>query len=206
MGAVIVAGTDTGIGKTVFSAGLTRALGASYWKPVQAGLEEETDSETVARLSGRPVLAEVYRLRLPASPHLAAEREGVEIDPARLALPQVAGPLVVEGAGGLMVPLTRRLLYLQVISGWGAPVVLCCRTALGTINHALLSLVALRAAGCRVAGVAFIGEEAEDSRRVIREIGAVRDLGRLPLLETVTAEALEAGFAGIDVDAIREVL
>lgn len=206
MGAVIVAGTDTGIGKTVFSAGLTRALGASYWKPVQAGLEEGTDSETVARLSGRPVLAEVYRLRLPASPHLAAEREGVEIDPARLALPQVAGPLVVEGAGGLMVPLTRRLLYLQVIAGWGAPVVLCCRTALGTINHALLSLVALRAAGCRVAGVAFIGEEAEDSRRVICEIGAVRDLGRLPLLETVTAEALEAGFAGIDVDAIREVL
>ncbi|KGJ05496.1 ATP-dependent dethiobiotin synthetase BioD (plasmid) [Paracoccus versutus] len=206
MGAVIVAGTDTGIGKTVFSAGLTRALGASYWKPVQAGLEEETDSETVARLSGRPVLAEVYRLRLPASPHLAAEREGVEIDPARLALPQVAGPLVVEGAGGLMVPLTRRLLYLQVISGWRAPVVLCCRTALGTINHALLSLVALRAAGCRVAGVAFIGEEAEDSRRVIREIGAVRDLGRLPLLETVTAGTLEAGFAGIDVDAIREVL
>ncbi|WGR62565.1 ATP-dependent dethiobiotin synthetase BioD (plasmid) [Paracoccus ferrooxidans] len=206
MGAVIVAGTDTGIGKTVFSAGLTRALGASYWKPVQAGLEEETDSETVARLSGRPVLAEVYRLRLPASPHLAAERGGVEIDPARLALPQVAGPLVVEGAGGLMVPLTRRLLYLQVIAGWGAPVVLCCRTALGTINHALLSLVALRAAGCRVAGVAFIGEEAEDSRRVIREIGAVRDLGRLPLLETVTAGTLEAGFAGIDVDAIREVL
>lgn len=206
MGAVIVAGTDTGIGKTVFSAGLTRALGASYWKPVQAGLEEETDSETVARLSGRPVLAEVYRLRLPASPHLAAEREGVEIDPARLALPQVAGPLVVEGAGGLMVPLTRRLLYLQVIAGWGAPVVLCCRTALGTINHALLSLVALRAAGCRVAGVAFIGKEAEDSRRVICEIGAVRDLGRLPLLETVTAGTLEAGFAGIDVDAIREVL
>ena len=206
MAAVIVAGTDTGIGKTVFSAGLTRALGATYWKPVQAGLEEETDSEIVARLSGRPVLAEAYRLRLPASPHLAAEREGVEIDPARLVLPSVDGPLVVEGAGGLMVPLTRRLLYLQVIAGWGAPVVLCCRTALGTINHSLLSLVALRAAGCRVAGVAFIGEERADSRQMICEIGAVRDLGRLPVLERVTAGALEAAFAGIEVDAIREVL
>jgi len=205
MSAVVVAGTDTGIGKTVFSAGLTRALGASYWKPVQAGLEEETDSEIVARLSGRPVLPEAYRLRLPASPHLAAEREGVAIDPVRLALPPVA-PLVVEAAGGLMVPLTRRLLYLQVIAGWGAPVVLCCRTALGTINHSLLSLTALRAAGCRVAGVAFIGAEAEDSRRVICEIGAVRDLGRLPVLERVTEEALADAFAGINVAAIRGVL
>ncbi|SIQ04289.1 dethiobiotin synthetase [Paracoccus thiocyanatus] len=205
MGAVIVAGTDTGIGKTVFSAGLTRALGARYWKPVQAGLEEETDSEVVARLSGRPVLPEAYRLALPASPHLAAGREGVVIDPARLALPAVA-PLVVEGAGGLMVPLAPGLLYLDVIAGWGAPVVLCCRTALGTINHALLSLAALRAAGCRVAGVAFIGDEAAESRRAICAFGAVRDLGRLPMLERVTAEALEAGFAGIDVAAIREML
>jgi len=206
MGAVIVAGTDTGIGKTVFSAGLAGALGARYWKPVQAGLEEETDSETVARLSGRPVLEEAYRLALPASPHLAAAREGVAIHPARLALPQVAGPLVVEGAGGLMVPLAPGLLYLDVIAGWDAPVVLCCRTALGTINHALLSLAALRGAGCRVAGVAFIGDEAQDSRRAICAFGAVRDLGRLPVLGRVTAGALEAGFAGIDIAAIRGML
>lgn len=206
MSVVVVAGTDTGIGKTVFSAGLTRALGATYWKPVQSGLEEETDSEAVARLSGRPVLPEAYRLRLPASPHLSAEREGVEIDPARLVPPSLDGPLVVEGAGGLMVPLTRRRLYLDVIADWGAPVVLCCRTALGTINHALLSLAALRAAGCRLAGVAFIGEEAEDSRRVICGIGAVSDLGRLPVLERVTAETLAKAFAGIDTDAIRGAL
>ncbi|WP_323010331.1 dethiobiotin synthase [Paracoccus sp. (in: a-proteobacteria)] len=206
MSAVIVTGTDTGIGKTVFSAGLVRALSASYWKPVQAGLDEETDSEAVARLSGRVVLPEAYRLRLPASPHLAAEAEGVEIAPDRLALPQVAGPLVVEGAGGLMVPLTRRLLYVQVIAGWDAPVVLCCRTALGTINHSLLSLAALRAAGCRVAGVVFIGDEMADSRQVICDIGEVRDLGRLPLLPEVTPATLADGFAGIDVAAIREVL
>ncbi|WP_323718100.1 dethiobiotin synthase [Paracoccus aminovorans] len=203
MSAVVVAGTDTGIGKTVFSAGLAMALAAHYWKPVQAGLEGETDSAAVAWLSGRPVLAEAYRLALPASPHLAAARAGVEIDPARLALPRLAGPLVVEGAGGLMVPLTSRLLYLQVIAGWGAPVVLCARTALGTINHTLLSLAALRAAGCRIAGVAFIGDEAADSRAAIAGLGGARDLGRLPRLAEVTPEALRAGFAGIDLAAIR---
>ena len=106
MTAVIVTGTDTGVGKTVFSAGLTAALGARYWKPVQSGLEEETDSQIVARLSGQPVLPEAYLLDLPASPHLSAEAEGVEIDLDRLSLPQTDGPLVVEGAGGVMVPLT----------------------------------------------------------------------------------------------------
>lgn len=205
MSAVVVAGTDTGIGKTLFSAGLVQALGATYWKPVQAGLEDETDSAVVARLSGRPVLPEAYRLALPASPHLAAERAEVEIDPARLALPAVA-PLVVEGAGGLMVPLTRRLLYLQVIAGWGAPVVLCARTALGTINHTLLSLAALRAAGCRVAGVAFIGDEMADSRRIIADLGGVRDLGRLARLPEVSGPSLRAAFGAVDLAAIREAM
>ncbi|WP_349293928.1 ATP-dependent dethiobiotin synthetase BioD [Gemmobacter sp. 24YEA27] len=102
--AVIITGTDTGIGKTVFSAGLTLALQASYWKPVQAGLDEETDSETVARLTGRPTLPEAYRLKLPASPHHAAAREGVRI--TAMSLPRVDGPLVVEGAGGRWCPWT----------------------------------------------------------------------------------------------------
>lgn len=206
MKTIIVTGTDTGIGKTVFSAGLTQALCGTYWKPVQAGLDEETDSEVVARLSGRPVLPEAYRLCLPASPHRAAQAEGQTIEPARLALPQLDGPLVVEGAGGLMVPLTRRVLYLDVIADWGAPVLLCCRTALGTINHTLLSLAALRHAGCRVAGVVFIGEDMPDSRGVIAEIGAVRDLGCLPPLAEVSGVALSAAFAQIDVTAIREAL
>jgi dethiobiotin synthetase len=101
----VVAGTDTGIGKTVFSAALVAALDGVYWKPVQAGLEEETDRETVLRLSGLPaerMLAEAYRLKTPASPHLAAEIDGVTIDPASLVLPQSERPLVVEAAGGLL--------------------------------------------------------------------------------------------------------
>ncbi|MFK0298039.1 dethiobiotin synthase [Brevundimonas sp. NPDC090276] len=206
MNTVIVTGTDTGIGKTVFSAGLTRALGATYWKPVQSGLEEATDSATVAHLSGRPVLPEAYRLQLPASPHLSAEAEGVEIDIARLTPPPVEGPLVIEGAGGLMVPLTRQHLFLDVIAGWTAPVVLVARTSLGTINHSLLSLAALRSMGCTVAGVAFVGDEMADSRRAITEMGQVRDLGRLPFLADLTPGALAAAFGAIDIAAIRETL
>lgn len=206
MSTVIVTGTDTGIGKTVFSAGLTRVLGATYWKPVQSGLEEATDSEAVAHLSGRPVLPEAYRLQLPASPHLSAEAEGVEIDLARLAAPAVEGALVIEGAGGLMVPLTRRHLFVDVIAAWKAPVVLVARTSLGTINHTLLSLEALRARGVTVAGVAFVGDEMADSRRTIAEMGRVRDLGRLSLLTDLTPEALTTAFETIDVATIRETL
>lgn len=206
MSAVIVAGTDTGIGKTVFAAGLTAALCATYWKPVQAGLEEETDSQTVARLSGQPVLAEAWRLALPASPHLSAEAEGVEIDATALRLPDIAGPLVVEAAGGLMVPLNRRALYLDVIAGWDAPVILCARTALGTINHTLLSLEALRSRGCTVLGVAFQGNAETAVEDTICDFGKVPSLGRLPRLDPLTPDALRDAFAGIDMDRIRKAL
>jgi dethiobiotin synthetase len=121
MSALIVTGTDTGIGKTVFSAGLVQALGAVYWKPVQSGLEEETDSQIVARLSGRPALPEGYIFDLPASPHLSAEAEGAEIDPGTLNLPMTDEVLVAEGAGGLMVPLNRDTLYLDLFARWRAP-------------------------------------------------------------------------------------
>ena len=165
---IVVTGTDTGIGKTVFSAALAGALNAFYWKPVQAGLDDETDRETVMRLSGLPeqrLVREVYRLKTPASPHLAARIDGVSIDPRKLALPETDRPLVIEGAGGLMVPLTESLTYVDVMARWNVPVVLCARTTLGTINHSLLSIEALRARGISLLGVAFIGDENEESER-----------------------------------------
>lgn len=195
---LIVTGTDTGIGKTVFSAALAGALGAVYWKPVQAGLEDETDSQTVVRLSGLPsqqVLPEAYRLRTPASPHLAAELDGVTIDSRSLVLPETDRPLVVEGAGGLMVPLTRDVTYLDVIATWRAPVVLCARTTLGTINHSFLSIAALRARDVAILGVAFIGNENVESERIIADMGGVRRLGRLPHLAPLTSEMLRQAFA-----------
>jgi len=195
---IIVTGTDTGIGKTIFAAALAGALGANYWKPIQSGSLDETDSQTVLRLSGlseKRVLPEAYRLKTPASPHLAAEIDGVVIDPDALVLPKTDGPLVVEGAGGLLVPLTREITYIDVFARWQAPVVLCARTTLGTINHTLLSIEALRARRIPLLGVAFMGEENRDSERVIVEMGRVRRLGRLPRLAPLSADALRAAFA-----------
>lgn len=195
---LIVTGTDTGIGKTVFAAALAGALNGAYWKPVQAGLDGETDSEAVARLSGLPparILPEAWRLAMPASPHKAAADEGRAIDPAALALPVCPHPLVVEGAGGPLVPLTRTCLFADVFAAWGLPAVLCARTGLGTISHSLMAIEALRARGVPVHGVAFIGDAAPDSEAVICEIGGVRRLGRLPRLAPLDAAGLRAAFA-----------
>lgn len=195
---IVVTGTDTGIGKTVFAAALAGALDASYWKPVQAGLDEETDRETVLRLSGlseQRMLREAYRLKTPASPHFAAKIDGITIDPQMLALPDVDRSLVIEGAGGLMVPLAESLTYIDIMAQWGAPVALCARTTLGTINHSLLSIEALRARGVPLLGVAFIGDENAESERIICKIGLARHLGRLPILASLTGEALRTAFA-----------
>lgn len=192
---LVVTGTDTGIGKTVVAAGLAQALGARYWKPVQAGLDEGTDRDTVAALSGCEVLPEAYRLVTPCSPHQAAAIDGVTIDPARLTLPEGEGPLVVEGAGGVLVPLSEDLLYADMFARWGLPVVLVARTALGTINHSLLSLEALRSRSVLVAGIAFVGDENAETERAICAIGQVRRLGRLPWLDRLNAETLRAAFA-----------
>lgn len=206
MKSVIVTGTDTGVGKTVFAAGLTAALGARYWKPVQAGLDEATDSETVAALSGRPVLPEAYRLTRPASPHLAAEADQLRIDPARLTLPQGAGRLVVEGAGGVMVPLTREISFLDMFARWGAPVILVARTRLGTINHTALSLAALRGAGCRVVGMAFMGPPEPEVEDSIAQICKVRPLGRIGPLAPLDRPSLARAFDAIDLATIEAAL
>jgi dethiobiotin synthetase len=195
---IIVTGTDTGIGKTVFAAALAGALGASYWKPIQCGLADGGDSERVQMLSGLPVeniIPEAYRLEMPASPHRAAEAEGIAINLADLKLPKVEGPLVVEGAGGLMVPVNRQALFIDVFASWRLPVVLVARTALGTINHSLLSIEALNGRNIPILGIAFVGEEIADTERTIAEMGNVRRLGRLPLLDTLSPDKLADAFA-----------
>lgn len=198
MSVFVVTGTDTDVGKTVFAAGLAGALGAYYWKPVQAGIAPEGDRDTVARLSGLPpqrILPEAYRLNTPASPHLAARIDGVDITSDALALPDVESPLVVEGAGGALVPLSETLLIADLFARWGAPVILCARTGLGTINHSLLSIEALRARGLIIAGIAFIGEAHPENERIIPLIGKVRNLGRLPMIAPLDAASLAAAFA-----------
>jgi len=192
----VVTGTGTGVGKTVFAAGLVQALGGDYWKPIQAGTEPETDTERVKSLSGLPAdhfHAEAYRLQAPLAPLHAALEAGITINQGSLEPPATSRPLVIEGAGGLMVPLARDVMMIDLFARWQIPVILVAETKLGTINHTLLSLEALRARGVPIAGVAFIGaSNASESYICLR--GQARWLGRLPVLAELTADHLRSVF------------
>jgi dethiobiotin synthetase len=133
-------------------------------------------------------------LRTAASPHLAAERDGAAIDPDALAVPSIARPLIIEGAGGLMVPLTRRALFIDVFARWRVPVVLCARTTLGTLNHTLLSLEALQRRAVPILGVVLMGDAHVDNERTLSEMGGAPVLGCLPHLDPLTPETLKAAF------------
>lgn len=205
--AVVVAGTDTDIGKTVAAAALVALLDADYWKPVQAGLEADTDRETVMRLAGLdPARAhpEAYRLKTPASPHRAAELDGITIDTATLIPPKSDAPLVIEPAGGLLVPLTREVLQIDVIARWNRPTVLVSATRLGTINHTLLSVEAMRARAIPIVGILFMGEENTDTQRTIADFAQVPVLGRLPRLDPLDrATLLEAARSHLDLTPLH---
>lgn len=198
MSGFIVTGTDTDIGKTVVSAMLTLALGATYYKPVQCGLDEGGDRDRVlamTNLADDRALKEAYRLNAPLSPHRAAEIEGVSIDPQRLTPPKTSRPLIVEGAGGLMVPVTRDVLFVDLFKVWELPVILCTRTGLGTINHSLLSIEALKARDITLHGIVFVGDENADNERTIIEFSGARRLGWLPKLAALNPSNLTKAFA-----------
>ena len=194
MARFVISGTGTDIGKTVFAAGLTGLIGADYWKPIQTGVslgdpDAPRDAGFVARMTGARIHPEAVILPEPLSPHRAAELAGVTIDPASIDPPD-ADPLVIEGAGGVLVPVTRDLLSADLFVRWGIPVILCATTGLGTISHTLSAIESLRARGCPLHGVAFIGDDNPDNIATIGQIGGVRVLGRLPRLPDLTPEAL----------------
>ncbi|WP_296616128.1 dethiobiotin synthase [Sphingomonas sp.] len=198
MTAIVITATGTDIGKTVFAAALTAALDGCYWKPVQAGLDDGSDLERVGRLSGLPadrLLSEAYRLTTPCSPHRAAEIDGVTIDVEALEPPQCDRSLVVEGAGGVLVPFTRQTTFADVMARWGLPVVLVAATSLGTISHSLAAIEALRARGVDIRGIAFVGDAVEDSEATIAAMGKVKRLGRLPIVSPLEPATLAAAFA-----------
>jgi dethiobiotin synthetase len=164
---IIVAGTDTNVGKTIVSSLLVSKLDAHYWKPVQCGdLDTGGDSATVKKLSGikaNRIIPEAYRLKLPASPNQAAAAEGITIDKENLKLPNHEGALVVELAGGLMVPLRDDWLQIDQVKVWNLPVVLVARSGLGTLNHTLLSIEALENRSIKVATLILNGEKHEEN-------------------------------------------
>lgn len=158
---IVVAGIGTGIGKTVVSAILTEALGADYWKPVQAGNLDYTDTDFVREHVSNPASCfhpEAYRLNEPMSPHAAAALEGREIELSRLAFPHTARTLVAELAGGVMVPLNDRQLNTDLLQHWQAPVVLVSQNYLGSINHTLMSVDVLTRRNIPLVGIVFNGE------------------------------------------------
>jgi len=196
---LVVAGTDTGVGKTVVSALLVRGLTACYWKPIQAGLPplspEPSDSQQVQQLSGCPssaIFKEAYGLQHPASPHWAAQQEGLILQQQRLWPPEEHGAeaLVVELAGGLLVPISSHLLQIDVVGEWGLPVVLVARAGLGTINHTLLSLEALRKRRIPVLGLVLNGHGFADNATVLPHLGRTRLLAQVPQLSGLDPEVL----------------
>jgi dethiobiotin synthase len=190
-----VTGTDTDVGKTVVSAWLVARLGACYWKPVQAGNHPETDSEIVRRLtevSADRILPEAYVLPEPIAPHEAARRAGIAIDLAKLVPPACDRPLVVEGAGGLMVPLNESAFVIDLARELELPLILVTRSTLGTINHTLLSLEAIRRRGLTLAGVVVNGPETPHNRAAIERYGQVAVIAEIPWLDQLTPSTLMA--------------
>ena len=190
---LVICGTDTDVGKTIVSALFVQGLEATYWKPVQSGTEGSGDRQRVIDLLKLPQERwhpEAYAFQAPVSPHWAAEREGKCIDPDQLQLPAIAGPLVVETAGGLMVPLTRQWLQIQQLERWQLPVVLVARSELGTLNHTLLSLEALRKRNIPILGLVINGPAHADNPRTLNELGQIPLLCELPPLEQLNAAAL----------------
>lgn len=190
-----VTGTDTNVGKTVLSALLVAALNAVYWKPVQTGAVEGTDREAVRRWTGAEeerLPAERFRFDPPVSPHLAAREAGITITLDAFEFP--AAPAnrkwVVEGAGGVMVPVNDRELMRDLIARIALPAIVAARTSLGTINHTLLTLSALRAARIPIHGVALIGDENIENRRAVEHYGKIRVVGRIPMLKQIDRAAL----------------
>ena len=191
---LVVCGTDTDVGKTVVSAWLVQGLQASYWKPVQSGLEGGGDRERVRELLNLPperMLPEAYAFREPVSPHWAAELDDTPLDPSQLTIPDHQGSLVVETAGGLMVPLTRNWLQIDQLVKWQLPIVLVARSGLGTLNHTLLSLEAMRRRNLTVLGLILNGPLHADNPRTLEQFGDVPVLAQLPPQASLSATVLE---------------
>lgn len=190
---LFVTGIGTEVGKTVIAAILTEKLKADYWKPVQAGDLDDSDTMKVRALVSNSVSVfheEGFRLNHPMSPHAAAERDGVEIGLEDFKMPQTENHLVIEGAGGLMVPLNDQDCVIDLIEGSGAEVVLVSRNYLGSINHTLLSIEALKNRGIPVRGVIFNDEENAETERVILKMTGLKCLGRVEFLKELTQEAI----------------
>ena len=190
---IIICGTDTDVGKTIVSSFFVQGRKGIYWKPIQSGTEEGTDTKTVCKLLNlepNRYLPERYKFKAPVSPHWAAERESSFIEPDNLHLPDLDKLIIIETAGGLMVPLNRNWLQIDQLKVWGAPIILVARTGLGTLNHTLLSLEALKKRNLNVLGLVLNGPPHKDNPKTLEQFGDTKILASLPIFDEVNAKVL----------------
>ncbi|NVK18272.1 MAG: dethiobiotin synthase [Methylocystaceae bacterium] len=181
-----VTGTDTDVGKTVVSALLVDQLNATYWKPIQSGTNDVEDKNEVMKLVGideSRILPCRYELTEPLSPHEAARIDGVEIKLDEIEKPEVEGNLIIEGAGGVYVPINNDHMMIDLIEKMNCETIVVARSGLGTINHTLLTLKALRDKGIAITGVILNGPVNLKNKKAIEQFGKVRILGEIPYLE-----------------------
>jgi len=197
---VFVTGTGTNVGKTIVSAALLcRYPIAKYWKPIQTGIETDDDTSEVRRLSSAEVFDRGIRLRDPVSPHLAAQRAGLQIDLSTLERPPAGSAWIVEGAGGVLVPLNESATMADLMTFLTLPVVVDAKSSLGTINHTLLTIEALRSRRLEVAGVIMVGAPNPDNRKAIEHLGQISVLGEMPHFDALDSATL-AAWARRDLD------
>lgn len=189
-----VTGTDTDVGKTVVSAWLVHHLKALYWKPIQSGMNETPDKGEIQRLcniSSERILPSAYELNEPLSPHDAAKIDGVTIELNKIIKPETSEPLVIEGAGGLFVPLNDQNFMIDLIRKMACPTIVVARSGLGTINHTLLTLRALRDHNIEVAGVVLNGPINPKNKKAIEQFGKVRILSEIPYIKGINIKHLD---------------
>lgn len=207
MGKFFVTGIGTGVGKTLVSAVLTEALRADYWKPVQCGIAGGTDKETVRELISNTQSAfhsESYRFHEPASPHLAAALENVKIKMDGMVLPHVSHHLIIEGAGGLLVPLNDDAFAIDLAREFEAEVILVCRSYLGCINHSLLSIDYLVKNDFPVKGIILNGNFDKAVRSAIINYSEIPVLAEIPEINPVSREAVANMASYMDVSLFND--
>ena len=199
---LFVTGIGTNVGKTVISAILTQKLQADYWKPIQAGDLNNTDSMKVSQWVDNTISTihpEAYRLTQPMSPHTAAERDGININLKDIISAETTRNLIIEGAGGLMVPLNKNDLVVDMISHFQAEAVLVSRHYLGSINHTILSIEALRSRNIPITGIIFNGDDNRDTESIIKSVCAVPILGRIPDIDNLNQYSVKDAIKYINI-------
>ena len=201
MKSIFVTGTDTDVGKTIVSAGLCLSWPAHYWKPIQAGADPCTDNEVMAQFIPKEnIYSSAYVLKKACSPNQAALWEDISIhkDALMSVYKKIRSPVVIEGAGGALVPFNDQESMLDLMIQFNAPVIIVARSGLGTLNHSFLTLKVLRAHNINILGIIMVGKHHSDNKRDIENIGNIPVLLELPMLKKIDTASLKEHFKKLE--------